>query len=234
MSTLVTYRTEDGIATITMDDGKRNALSAEMFAALNAAFDRAEEEKAPVVLTGRADTLSAGFDLKVMMAGGRAAADMVLTGFRLGERLLGFPTPVVAACTGNAIAMGAFLLLAVDYRIGVPGPYRVVANEVAIGITMPHFGVEICRKRLAPAHFHRAVIQSESYAPEDAIAAGWLDRVVAAAELAAAARAKVEELAKLNAGAYAATKLRARAVGLRAVRTAIEADEVDFKTIFGL
>lgn len=234
MSTLVTYRTEDGIATITMDDGKRNALSSDMFGALNDAFDRAHAEKVPVILTGRPDTFSAGFDLKVMMAGGRAAAEMVLTGFRLGERLLGFPTPVVAACPGNAISMGAFLLLSVDYRIGVPGAYRVVANEVAIGITMPHFGVEICRQRLAPAHFHRAVIQSESYAPEDAVVAGWLDRVVGAEELAGVARGKVEELAKLNAGAYAATKLRARSGALRAVRAAIEADEVDFKTIFNL
>ena len=53
-----------------MDDGKRNALSAQMFAELNAAFDRALAEKVPVILTGRPETLSAGFDLKVMMAGG--------------------------------------------------------------------------------------------------------------------------------------------------------------------
>jgi enoyl-CoA hydratase len=175
MSTLVTYRNEDGIATVTMDDGKRNALSAQMLAELNAAFDRAGAEKVPVILTGRPETLSAGFDLKVMMAGGPDAAKMVLAGFELGERLLGFPTPVVVACGGNAIAMGAFLLLSTDYRIGTAGPYRIVANEVAIGITMPHFGVEICRQRLAPAHFNRAVINSESYDPEHAVAAGWLD-----------------------------------------------------------
>lgn len=232
MSTLVTYRNADGVATVTMDDGKRNALSAAMFGELNAAFDRAEAERVPVILTGRPETFSAGFDLRVMTAGGRAAADMVLTGFRLGERLLGFPTPVVAACSGNAIAMGAFLLLAADYRIGVSGPYRIVANEVAIGITMPHFAVEVCRQRLAPAHFHRAVIQSEAYGPEDALEAGWLDRVVPAGELEAAARAKVAELAKLDAGAYAATKLRARAPALQAIRHAIETDADDLRSIF--
>src|SRR5436190_10588804 len=104
MSTLVTYRVDDGIATITMDDGKRNALSPQMFAELNAAFDRALADQVPVILTGRDETFSAGFDLKVMMAGGRTAADMVLGGFELGERLMQFPTPVVAACNGNAIA----------------------------------------------------------------------------------------------------------------------------------
>jgi enoyl-CoA hydratase len=232
MSTLVTYRNEDGVATVTMDDGKRNALSADMLARLNAAFDRAETERVPVILTGRADTFSAGFDLKVMMGGGRAAADMVLAGFRLGERLLGFPTPVVVACNGNAIAMGAFLLLAADYRIGVIGPYRVVANEVAIGITMPHFGIEICRQRLAPSDFHRAVIQSESYGCEGAVVAGWLDRVVPPGELEAAARTKVDELVKLNAAAHAATKLRARAPALAAIRSAIADDEGELRVIF--
>lgn len=232
MSALVTYRNEDSIATVTMDDGKRNALSSAMFAELNAAFDRAQEETVPVILTGRPETLSAGFDLKVMMAGGRAAADMVLAGFRLGERMLGFPTPIVVACNGNAIAMGAFLLLSADYRIGTAGTYRVVANEVAIGITMPHFAVEVCRQRLTPSDFHRAVIQSESYAPDAAVAAGWLDRVVPQAELVAGARAKAAELAKLDAAAHAATKLRARKPALEAIASAIAADEVEFRTIF--
>jgi enoyl-CoA hydratase len=233
MSTLVTYRNDESVATITMDDGKRNALSSQMLAELNAALDRAKDEQVPVILTGRPETLSAGFDLKVMMAGGRPAAEMVLAGFRLGERLLGFPTPVVVACNGNAIAMGAFLLLSVDYRIATAGPYRIVANEVAIGITMPHFGVEICRQRLAPSHFQRAVIQSESYTPEEGVAAGWVDRVVPAAELEGAARAKVGELVKLNAAAHAATKLRARKPALQAVRHAIETDQAEFPTIFG-
>lgn len=232
MSTLVTYRNEESVATITMDDGKRNALSSQMVVELNAAFDRAEAERVPVVLTGRPETLSAGFDLKVMMAGGREAAEMVLAGFRLGERLLGFPTPIVVACNGNAIAMGAFLLLSVDYRLGTAGAYRIVANEVAIGITMPHFAVEVCRQRLTPSDFHRAVIQSESYTPEGGVAAGWLDRVVPASELEAAARAKVVELGKLPAAAHAATKLRARAPALRAIRQAIETDETEFRTIF--
>ncbi len=233
MSTLVTYRNEDGIATIGMDDGKRNALSAQMFAELSAAFDRALAEQVPVILTGRSETLSAGFDLNVMMAGGADAANMVLTGFELGHRLLGFPTPVVVACNGNAIAMGAFLLLSTDYRIGTAGPYRIVANEVAIGITMPHFAIEICRQRLAPAHFHRAVIQSESYDPDQGVVAGWLDRVVLAADLMTTARAKVGELQKLNAAAHAATKLRARAGALAAVHAAIEKDRTELKTIFG-
>ena len=229
---LVTYSIEDGIATITMNDGKKNALSREMFAALNGAFDRADADKAAVVLTGTPGIFSAGFDLRVLMAGGRDAADLVLTGFRLGERMLGFQRPVVVASSGHAIAMGAFLLLSGDYRIGVGGDVRIQANEVAIGITMPYFAIETCRQRLTPACFSRAVLNSETFAPDEAVAAGFLDRVVPASELMSAALAKAAELAKHNAGAFAATKLRARAETLAAVRRAITADEEALQTVF--
>jgi enoyl-CoA hydratase len=231
MNSLVSYRLADGVATITMDDGKLNVLSPDMFAALNGALDCAAADDAPVLLTGRPGAFSAGFDLRVLMGGGRGAYDLVLTGFRLGERILGFPTPVVLACTGHARAMGVFLLLSGDYRLGAVGDYKLQANEVAIGITMPFFGVEICRQRLAPAHFHRTVINAESYTPEDAVVAGMLDRVVAAADLAATARDTAIALGALDRRAHTATKLRARAPALQAVRTAIEADDAGFRAL---
>jgi enoyl-CoA hydratase len=124
--------------------------------------------------------------------------------------------------------MGAFLLLSCDYRVGAAGPYKIGANEVAIGITMPHFGVEISRQRLAPSHFHRAVINAEIYRPEDAVAAGFLDRVVEASELREVARGVAADLAKLNVDVHAATKLRARDSLLKAVRAAIAADDAAF------
>ena len=124
--------------------------------------------------------------------------------------------------------MGAFLMLSSDYRVGAQGPFKIGANEVAIGITMPFFGIEICRQRLAPAHFHRAVITAEIYRPEDAVAAGFLDRVVPAAELQDVARGISVDFGKLDREAHAATKLRARAHALQAIRAAIEADAVSF------
>lgn len=231
MSTLATYRLEDGIGTIAMDDGKRNVLSLEMFRQLSAAFTRAEADRAVVVLRGREGAFSAGFDLRTLRSGGADANAMVREGFELAERMLAFPRPIVVACTGHAIAMGAFLLLSSDYRLGVAGEFKIGANEVAIGITMPFFGVEICRQRLAPAHFHRAVINAEIYRPEDAVAAGFLDRVVPASELEDASRAAAGALAGLDQTAHAATKLRARAGALGAIRAAIEADDDFFQAL---
>jgi enoyl-CoA hydratase len=213
-----------------MDDGVRNALSADMFAAINEALDRAQADRAVVLLTGRDGVFSAGFDLRTLGGGGPDAFRLVKTGFELAERMLSFPAPIVVACTGHAIAMGAFLLLAGDDRIGAAGEHKIGANEVAIGITMPHFGIEICRQRLTPAYFHRSVINAEIYRPEEAVAAGFLDRVVPAAELHDAARAKAAQLAKLNIDVHTATKLRARDQALKAVRAAIEADGATFPT----
>ena len=229
MSELVTYKLEQPICTITLDDGKVNCLSPQMLTEINAALDRAEEDGAVVLLTGRKGRFSAGFDLAVVGKGGSAAVDMLLGGFRLSERLLSFPKPVVIACSGHALAMGSFLLLSGDYRIGADGAYKIGANEVSIGMTMPRFGVEICRQRLAPAHFHRAVITAEIYSPAGAVEAGFLDAVVPADDLITEARDKATALARLSMPAHTATKLRAREEALTAVHEAIAADEAELR-----
>ena len=227
----VTYQLKDSIATITMDDGKVNALSPRMLTELNKALDQARTDRAVVVLTGREGVFSAGFDLRVLRSGGPDGAAMILAGFELAERILSFPTPFVIACTGHAIAMGAFLLLSGDYRIGAAGPHRITANEVAIGATMPRAAVEICRQRLSPAHFNRAIILAEPYSPDEAVGAGFFDRVVQASELQDVARTTGAQLAKLDMDAHEASKLRARDAALKALRAAIEADEVDFRSM---
>ena len=89
---------------------------------------------------------------------------------------------------------------------------------------MPHFGIEMCRQRLAPAHFNRAVIFSEMYSPSDAVPAGFLDRVVPASELQNEAQKFATILTKLNMTVHAASKLRLRDQTLKAIRAAIEAD----------
>src|SRR4051812_12157710 len=189
MESIVGYRLESSVATITMDDGKVNALSRRMLSELDRALDQALVDRAVVVLTGRRGVFSAGFDLPVLRAGGDDAVALLGAGFAMAERLLAFPAPVVIACSGHAIAMGVFLVLSGDYRVGTTGTFKVSANEVAIGMAMPRAAIEICRQRLAPAHLVRAIALAEPYTPDEAVAAGFLDRAVPAAELAATARA---------------------------------------------
>lgn len=229
MDAWVEYQFQDGVATITMNDGKANSLSLPMQAQLNDAFDQARADKAVVVLAGRPGTFSAGFDLKTLMAGGVDAVKMLMGGFALAERVLLAPKPVVVASTGHTLAMGVFLQASADYAIGADGAFKVGANEVAIGLTMPRAAIEICRARLTPAHFTRAMMTSEIYRPADAVAAGFLDRVVPEADVVSEAQAYAAKLSKLNMNAYYATKMRLRESLHKTLRVAIDLDHIDFK-----
>jgi enoyl-CoA hydratase len=224
MSNAVTYELSESVAAITMDDGKVNSLSPRMLAELAAAFDRAEADKAVVLLGGREGRFSAGFELSVFKQGDAAVREMLLAGARLAQRILSFPTPVVIACSGHALAMAAFAMLGADLRIGVDGPYKIGLNEVAIGLTVPHFGIEMARQRLAPAHFNLALTTANIYSPAEAVAAGFLDRVVPAADFKVATREAALALTRLDMQAHASTKLRAREGALEALRAAIAAD----------
>jgi enoyl-CoA hydratase len=119
--------------------------------------------------------------------------------------------------------MGAFLLLSVDHRVGVDGPYRITANEVTIGVTVPVAAIEICKARLNPPQFWQAVMLAEVYSPGEAAAAGFLDRVVNQSELAAALSAATSRCSQLDRRAYVATKLLARQPLAASVTAAIEA-----------
>ncbi len=223
MSERTTYELRDGVATIGMDDGKVNVMSTAMLRDLDAALTRAEADRAVVLLVGRQGMFSAGFDLKVFMSG--TAEDintMLRAGAELAGRVLGFPFPVVTACTGHAYPMGAFLMLSADVRFGAEGPYRIGMNEVAIGLTLPRFAIEIARHRLTAAAFNRLVVTGEMVAPAEAAAAGFLDHVVPEPELHGFARAAAVSLAKLNMRSHAATKLRVRERVLADLRAAIE------------
>jgi enoyl-CoA hydratase len=225
MSEFVTYRLDGPIAAISVDDGKVNALSVRMLSAINAALDRAQQDRAIVVLEGRHGVFSAGFDLSVLKAGGSDARAMLRAGFELSYRLLSFPLPVVAACSGHAVAMGAFLLLSADYRVCAEGPFKIGANEVAIGLTMPHSALTICRQRLSTPHFTRAVINAEMFQPTEAVVAGFVDRVVSETALAETAREAAMQLARLDLAAHEKSKLRAREAVLLELRAAIEVDD---------
>ncbi|MFV3405013.1 MULTISPECIES: crotonase/enoyl-CoA hydratase family protein [Pseudomonas] len=225
MSELITYHAEDGIATLTLNNGKVNAISPDVIQAFNAALDRALQDRAVVIITGQPGILSGGYDLKVMTAGPTEAVSLVTAGSTLARRLLSHPFPVIVACPGNAVAKGAFLLLSGDYRIGVEGPFKICLNEVQIGMTMHHAGIELARDRLGRAAFQRSVNNAEVFDPQGALAAGFLDKVVPVEQLQAAALAAAAELKKLNMLAHKNTKLKVRKALLEALDEAILADQ---------
>ena len=225
MSELIAYHLEDGIATLTLSNGKVNAISPDVIAAFNAALDQAVTDRAIVIITGQPGILSGGYDLKVMTAGPKEAVALVTAGSTLARRLLSHPFPVIVACPGHAVAKGAFLLLSADYRIGVDGPFSIGLNEVQIGMTMHHAGIELARDRLRRSAFHRSVINGEMFDPKSAVDAGFLDKVVSAEELQGAAFAAARQLKKINMLAHKNTKLKVRKALLETLDNAIVQDQ---------
>ncbi|WP_024616982.1 crotonase/enoyl-CoA hydratase family protein [Pseudomonas kilonensis] len=225
MSDLIAYHLEDGIATLTLNNGKVNAISPDVIAAFNAALDQATADRAVVIITGQPGILSGGYDLKVMTAGPKEAVGLVTAGSTLARRLLSHPFPVVVACPGHAVAKGAFLLLSADYRIGVEGPFSIGLNEVQIGMTMHHAGIELARDRLRKSAFHRSVINAEMFNPQGAVDAGFLDKVVSAEELQGAALEAARQLKKINMSAHKNTKLKVRKALLETLDSAILLDQ---------
>jgi len=226
MSNLVHYTLDAGIATLTLDNGRANAISPDVVAAFHSGLDQALTDKAVVVVTGQPGILSGGYDLKVMTSGRQNAIDLVAAGSGLARRMLAHPFPIIVACTGHAVAKGAFLLLSADYRVGVDGPFRIGLNEVQIGMTMHDVGIELARDRLRRSYFNRSVINAEMFDPKEALQAGFLDAVVAPDELMPAARAMAAQLRKIDLRAHANTKLKVRAALLDTLDAAIEVDKL--------
>lgn len=224
---LVDYALADGIATVRIDDGKRNALSPAVFDALNAAIDRAARDRAAIVFTGREDVFSAGFDLKVMKRGGPAALGMLAQGYALPARVLNHPHPVVTACNGHVLAMGVFLMLASDYVIGRRGDFKVAANEVAIGLTMPRIAAAMLEHRLTPAAYQRAVTLSEYFDVDAALDAGFFDELADGDALESLAMAAARRFLELDASAHAASKQRIRKKLTRRLRWGRRLDVLD-------
>lgn len=224
---LVRYSVQDSIATIRIDDGKRNALSPEMLREIYRALDRAEADRASVVITGRDTVFSAGFDLKVMKRGGVKALRMLGSGYGLPARIMAYPYPVIAACNGHVLAMGVFLMMSADYVIGTRGDFRIAANEVAIGLTIPRVAAAMLRHRLTPAAFQRAVTLSEYFDVEAAMSAGFFDEVVDPGEVMARAQAHATAWRELNLAAHAASKRRIRARLIRKIRRSVPLDLIE-------
>jgi enoyl-CoA hydratase len=222
---LLDYQFSEGISTIKLDDGKANVMSIKMLSEFNAALDQAENNGGVVIITGNGKLLSGGFDLGVFKDGSPDEIyTMLSSGARLAQRLLSFPLPTICACSGHAVAMGLFVLLSTDYRIGMEGESKFAANEVAIGLTVPHFAIETLRQRLTPAQLNKAVSFAYYFSAREALGAGILDELATAEQLMDTAMERAKTALTLDADAHRDSKLRMREELLVNMEKAIDRD----------
>lgn len=224
---LVTTERRDGVMICHLDDGKANALSSAMITAISDALSEAESDDSvhAVVLHGREGKFSAGFDLNVMRGDDTAAmVALVADGGELVRKIYAAPVPVVAACTGHALAAGALMLLGCDVRIGSDRPCKIGLNEVAIGMTLPDWALTIAADRLSNRHLQRAIPTARITGAAGAVDAGYLDEVVADDEVLNAAVTQAMEFAALSPKAYAVTIRKMRGHTIETMAGQIAAD----------
>ena len=207
----ISLEKHDGVALIGLDDGKANAINPAWMRQFLEVLDEAEADAGAIVLHGRPGVFSGGFDLKWMVSANMDdIGELLDVAGILFNRVYGSPKPVVAACTGHAIAAGAFLLLACDTRLATRGEFMFGANETINNMKLPVFAVELMKARLDPRRLTEAMVQAKMYGPEEAQQVGWFDQLLAAQEVLPTALATAELLAQLPPEAYANNKLALR------------------------
>jgi enoyl-CoA hydratase len=216
------YENLANTVTLTFDDGKANVVGPSFLDDINAGLDRAQEEGAgAVILRGREGMFSGGFDLKEFEKGSEQGLDMVRRGFELLVRLYGFPIPLVAASTGHGIAMGAFIIMACDWRIASRGNFKMTLPETRIGMDLPPILIALTASRITPRHMSRVTLLSEVYNPEQAVDAGFIDEVVDVGDLDSRSREVAEQLARLPARQFASNKIALRANTLEIMKSSL-------------
>lgn len=205
----LTVGIRQNVLVLGLDDGRANALTTDLIRAIRAQIHAAEldDDIRAVVIHGREGRFSGGFDLGVMMSGDlQAIIGLVGDGGELVRDLYASTVPVVAGCTGSAVAGGALMLLGCDLRIGADGPAKIGLNEVAIGMVLPEWGLTMAEARLSIRHVQRVTALAPLVSSREAIDIGFLDEIVAPELVVETAIERATQLAaKLDPRAYAGT-----------------------------
>jgi enoyl-CoA hydratase len=207
------------IAILRMAHRRANALDIELCQALQAAFaDAAGSPARAVVLTGTGTIFSAGADLFRVLDGGADYVNAFVPALAASLKdLFAFPRPVVAAVNGHAIAGGCILACACDYRLMAAGPGTIGVPELIVGVPFPAMALEILRFAAPGHHLQRLAYTGLTVLPDEALALGLVDEVVAADRLIDRACELADRMAAIPAASFAAAKRAVRRPALERV-----------------
>ena len=220
---MINFSIKDDIAIIELDDGKANVFSKTNSEAVIESLKKAQSDAKATVIQATGDKFSAGFDLSVMGGSEQDKNTMVLTGFQMLQQIYSHPQPLVVACNGHALGMGAFTLLAADTRIGAEGDYKIGLPETAGGMPFTRFLLCILQAELKTSFIKTAALQSQMCNPTTAIDAGFLDMLVPPQALQASAIKAAQQLAQLPTKQYGYNKRELRQDTLKTMSNSLEA-----------
>jgi enoyl-CoA hydratase len=202
------------VAVLRMDHGKANALDVELIGAIGDTLREIEHAGScgAVVLTGTGPIFSAGVDLFRFLESGDTYLEQFFEAMvRSFRALFSFPLPLVAAVNGHAIAGGAVMAAAADYRIMCTGTGKIGVPELRVGIPFPVAAIEILRFAASTQHLQELVYLGRSYAVEQAHQVGLIDEVAEPAELLERALHVAQKLGSMPPARFGITKRELRA-----------------------
>jgi len=201
-------RRDDGVAVLTLDNPKVNALSGALIRRLRAHAEAlTADPPGAVVVTGGERIFAAGADISEF--GGPEEGRVITTAIHDSLRALAeIPRLVIAAVAGYALGGGCELALACDYRVASE---RAVFGqpEILLGIIPGGGGTQRLPRLVGPARAKEIMITGRQIKADEALRIGLADEVVAHEAVNARALALAAEVA---AGALQAQALVKQAV----------------------
>jgi enoyl-CoA hydratase/carnithine racemase len=188
-------RRPDGVAVITIDRPKANALSIALLAELEAVLGAlGTDPPGALVVWGGPRIFAAGADITGFTGPDQARA--YAAQFRATfDRLAAFPRAVIAAVSGYALGGGCELAMACDFRV-VADTAKLGQPEILLGIIPGAGGTQRLTRLVGPARAKDLVLSGRQVGAEEALRIGLVDRVVPAADTLDAAVALGAELAR--------------------------------------
>jgi 2-(1,2-epoxy-1,2-dihydrophenyl)acetyl-CoA isomerase len=203
MNDMVLQTLDNGLLTITMNrPDRRNALNVEMTQGLVAAARRAAEdhEVRAVLLKGAGGTFCVGGDVKSMAAGHaplpfEAKRANLRRGMEVSRILHQMPKPVVAQLDGAAAGAGLSIALSCDLRVA-SASVKITTAFAKVGFSGDYGGTYFLTQMLGSAKARELYLLSPVLTAQEALALGMVSKVVADAEVAAAAHELAMSLAQ--------------------------------------
>ena len=200
---MIDFEQEDGIGIVKMNNNAaKNSFDVEFAELFIDRVEQANEKCDAIVIAGVENIFSAGYNVKIIGKDQEATKKLVELGAKIVVQLLDIRKPVIAACTGHAIALGAVILLGCDIRIGASGKFKIGLNETQLGLGLPVFATELAKQRIPHQHVHKVILEAELHSPEKALIYGFLDQVVNPDEVMPESIARAKLLAKYSARTY--------------------------------
>ena len=225
-------RSDDGVATIRLDNPKVNALSSTLLEQLrDAARSLAVDPPGAVVVTGGDRIFAAGADI-TEFDGPDKADEIGRLFIEALDALAGIPRVVIAAVAGYALGGGCEVALACDLRIAADTA-TFGLPEIQLGIIPGGGGTQRLARLVGPARAKSMVLSGRQVKAPEALAMGLVDEVVPVADLADRAAALAAEYAR---GALAAQALAKQAIdrGLDvSLAEGLELEHAAFVEVFG-